>query len=970
MNSFAENINYISGLDHSYGYEVNINKSNISTYTNIYDIKLELNVLDKNTYMNSTINIERLAVETSTLALSLQSVIDEINTNTYLTASYTSAINNVFAEIAINIVSNDTDKILNNCNMNIYKDNVLTYEINGYIDNSIKILPLVATLDDDIAESIILVGENSTNITTVASNIDNINTVAENIDNVVIVAENIDDVNRVSQSSDNVDRISISADKIDRVYESIDEIDRVYVSSDNIDRVYTSITNVDRTSASANHIDRVYLSIDNIDTVKNSIDNVDTVANNIINVNITSENIDNINATLVSLDQFNDRFLGNIASDPAGEEGQLYYNTVLKRFKLHDGTAWTLAYVTYEDTVNIHDIGVTVQPYDADTVTDADYVHTDNNYTTDEKNKLSGIADGAEVNVNADWIATSGDAEILNKPTTVSGYGITDAYTKTEVDTEISTAINGLIDTAPATLDTLNELAAALGDDANFATTVTTSIGTKVSKAGDTMTGDLTVPNIIVTGNVDGRDISVDGAKLDTIEPGSKAVNDTVPSANPYSGSMTQGLHDSQQTDIGNIVQSLLALKSTSAQGEFGINGIQLNLSTTEQVMPFNVITQSTNTDVFQIGTSIGTVKEPGTYSFISTVEVEDTGADGAVGTLTFNLRDTTTNTIYYTQSSTIEVSNNDRETIPFNSLMVIPDTMTLPVTIDINVVSNISGYRIVGFKSILSASTNSASITTEHNELVNRDASGSHPASAITNTPSGSLEATTVQDALNEIQGNIDTLNAKDINITLTGDVTGTGTITNLGDVSFATTIASNSVELGVDTVGNYVSDIEPGSGISVTGTEGEGWTATITNTAPNITTDISITHNSDSISVNSSDGTDGTINGATSSLAGAMIASDKVALDKMVIDITAVHIDRADKYLAAQAVANMVYTNGKLTKVQYNNATDVEREVLAYDGTGKLVTVQHYTASTLRGTTTLSYTDGKLVSAIYAGV
>ena len=35
---------------------------------------------------------------------------------------------------------------------------------------------------------------------------------------------------------------------------------------------------------------------------------------------------------------------------------------------------------------------------------------------------------------------------------------------------------------------------------------------------GDTMTGDLTVPNVIVSGNVDGRDISVDGTKLDTIE--------------------------------------------------------------------------------------------------------------------------------------------------------------------------------------------------------------------------------------------------------------------------------------------------------------------------------------------------------------------------------------------------------------------------------------------------------------------
>lgn len=45
-------------------------------------------------------------------------------------------------------------------------------------------------------------------------------------------------------------------------------------------------------------------------------------------------------------------------------------------------------------------------------------------FSSTEKNKLAGIADGAEVNVNADWNATSGDAQILNKPTIpdVSGF--------------------------------------------------------------------------------------------------------------------------------------------------------------------------------------------------------------------------------------------------------------------------------------------------------------------------------------------------------------------------------------------------------------------------------------------------------------------------------------------------------------------------------------------------------------------
>ena len=43
---------------------------------------------------------------------------------------------------------------------------------------------------------------------------------------------------------------------------------------------------------------------------------------------------------------------------------------------------------------------------------------------------------------------------------------------------------------------------------------------------GDTMTGDLTVPNVVVSGNVDGRDVSADGTKLDGIESGAD-VTDT-----------------------------------------------------------------------------------------------------------------------------------------------------------------------------------------------------------------------------------------------------------------------------------------------------------------------------------------------------------------------------------------------------------------------------------------------------------
>jgi hypothetical protein len=63
---------------------------------------------------------------------------------------------------------------------------------------------------------------------------------------------------------------------------------------------------------------------------------------------------------------------------------------------------------------------------------------SEENFTIAEKNKLAGIEAGAEVNVNADWNATSGDAEILNKPTIPSVTGLV-PYTGAVADVDLGT---------------------------------------------------------------------------------------------------------------------------------------------------------------------------------------------------------------------------------------------------------------------------------------------------------------------------------------------------------------------------------------------------------------------------------------------------------------------------------------------------------------------------------------------------
>lgn len=63
------------------------------------------------------------------------------------------------------------------------------------------------------------------------------------------------------------------------------------------------------------------------------------------------------------------------------------------------------------------------------------------------------------------------------------------------INSLIDTAVSQLLDGAPAALDTLNELAASLGDDANIAATIANDLAAKLDKTGGVLTGQITLPN-------------------------------------------------------------------------------------------------------------------------------------------------------------------------------------------------------------------------------------------------------------------------------------------------------------------------------------------------------------------------------------------------------------------------------------------------------------------------------------------
>ncbi len=88
---------------------------------------------------------------------------------------------------------------------------------------------------------------------------------------------------------------------------------------------------------------------------------------------------------------------------------------------------------------------------------------------------------------------TDGNLSVLGitVPTQSASDNDTSAASTAYVTTAVANVETSLIDSAPDTLNTLNEIAAALNDEANFGTTVTNSIAAKLPLGGGTMTGNI-----------------------------------------------------------------------------------------------------------------------------------------------------------------------------------------------------------------------------------------------------------------------------------------------------------------------------------------------------------------------------------------------------------------------------------------------------------------------------------------------
>lgn len=493
-------------------------------------------------------------------------------------------------------------------------------------------------------------------------------------------------------------------------------------------------------------------------------------------------------------------------------------------------------------------------------------------------------------------------SNLTANPTTLSGYGITDADTSAQVSAKISTAVAALVDSSPATLDTLNELAAALGDDPNFATTTSTVIGTKVTKNDDITAGTATKVTYDAKGLVTSG-TTLSAGDIPVLDAG-KITTGTLPVTRGGTGTTTS-------TGTGDVVLNTSPVLVTPTIG------VATGTS-------FNSITGLSNTAALAAGiAAIGTDTLVARQDHVHPVQTTISGNAGTATTLATARTIGMTGDVTWTSAS-------------FNGSGDVTGTATLATITD-------SGTG--SFKKI---TANSKGLVTGTVSVTQADITGLLGAGSISNTmlangAVANLSGTNTGDetlATIKTKLGITTLsgsNTGDQTITLTGDVTGTGT------GSFVTTLKNTG------TVGTYRSVTTDAQGRVTAGTN------------PTTISGYGITDAYTKAELNAGQldnryYTETEVNAA-------------LALKVDDTEIASVNLLRADKYLAAQNIAAMVYTAGDLTKIQYNNATDVNYEVLNYTS-GNLTSINHYTTSVLRGTTTLSYSGGNLISAIYVGV
>ncbi|OUV98666.1 MAG: hypothetical protein CBD16_09775 [Betaproteobacteria bacterium TMED156] len=208
---------------------------------------------------------------------------------------------------------------------------------------------------------------------------------------------------------------------------------------------------------------------------------------------------------------------------------------------------------------------------------------------------------------------------IINVTTPVDG---TDAANKTYVDDKFDDVING----APAALDTLNELAAALGDDANYASTITTALAAKAS----IVYVDAQIAGIDVSSQLTGVESDIDALELTM---GTAALN----------------------TTAQNVTGAINELKTEIAGNDSDITTANTNIATnTAAIGVLQTTTANNATDIAANSTAI--TNAISTASADATAKANNAEANATATAQAYtNTRETAITSAYQTYADTAE---------------------------------------------------------------------------------------------------------------------------------------------------------------------------------------------------------------------------------------------------------------------------------------------------------------------------